>query len=300
MFRHLGQQDLGWLLIDEAGQATAASGGGCDLARAADGGCGPPMFEIVNEIAYGGQMLNCTRDRGVMRLGDSHWIDVPRASSSGNWVAAEGNALEELLAGLRYEMVDFSEVFVISPFRAVARNLVKYRKRYPGLTAGTIHTAQGREADVVILVLGVHARRPGARALGGREAELAQCGGQSCAQAWRGAVRYWRSVHESLWKGKQDKDDRARCEGRDLTVHRRIAFGIEFLDSEPLLTRVWFVEAMAAGAWALQRRERNSALLKGGDHRALVGGGRRTTGACSRRGSDGVRFRARPDPSAQQ
>ena len=234
VFRHLTHQDLGWLLIDEAGQATpqAAVGAiwrarravvvgdplqtGADRSAAAlhracaqgrarrrrsmvaqrplvqtladqvsplgtyrEAGlqsvwvgiplnvhrrCEAPMFEIVNEIAYGGQMLNCTPDRGELRLAGSHWIDVPGAPSSGNWVAAEGDALEELLAGLRYEMADFSEVFVITPFRAVARNVVKYRKRYPGLTAGTIHTAQGREADIVIFVLGGDSGRPGARA----------------------------------------------------------------------------------------------------------------------------------------
>ena len=75
-----------------------------------------------------------------------------------------GVALEQLLDGLRYEMVDFSEVFLITPFRAVARNIAKYRKSYAGLTAGTIHTAQGREAEIVILVLGGDSRRPGARA----------------------------------------------------------------------------------------------------------------------------------------
>jgi AcrR family transcriptional regulator len=35
-----------------------------------------------------------------------------------------------------------------------------------------------------------------------------------------------------------------------------------FFDSEPLLTRVWFVEAMAAGSWALERREHIAALLR--------------------------------------
>lgn len=237
VFRHLRQQDLGWLLIDEAGQATPQAAVGaiwrarravvvgdplqlepivqlprsiervlrdehgidyrwlcgdpsvqtladqvCPLGsyrgRSVDGlqplwvgiplnvhrRCESPMFDVVNEIAYGGQMLNCTPQRGELPLAGSHWIDVPGAPSSGNWVAAEGAALEQLLAGLRFEMVDFSEVFLITPFRAVARNVGKHRKGYPGLTAGTIHTAQGREADIVILVLGGDSRRPGARA----------------------------------------------------------------------------------------------------------------------------------------
>jgi hypothetical protein len=242
VFRHLGQQDLGWLLIDEAGQATPQAAVGaiwrarravvvgdplqlepivqlpCSIERvlraehgidrewlrsdpsvqsladqvcplgtyrgSADGlhpeghtqsvwvgiplnvhrRCESPMFEIVNEVAYGGQMLNCTPDRGELRMAGSHWIDVPGAPSSGNWVAAEGAALEQLLEGLRFEMVDFAEIFVITPFRAVAAKIAKHRKTYPGLTAGTIHTAQGREADVVILVLGGDPQRPGARA----------------------------------------------------------------------------------------------------------------------------------------
>ncbi len=36
-----------------------------------------------------------------------------------------------------------------------------------------------------------------------------------------------------------------------------------FFDSEPWLTRVWFVEAMAAGAWALEHRERNIVTVQG-------------------------------------
>ncbi|HXP99014.1 MAG TPA: hypothetical protein VN845_02995 [Solirubrobacteraceae bacterium] len=42
------------------------------------------MFEIVNEVAYGGQMLNCTPEWEELRLAGSHWIDVPGASSKPN------------------------------------------------------------------------------------------------------------------------------------------------------------------------------------------------------------------------
>jgi len=35
-----------------------------------------------------------------------------------------------------------------------------------------------------------------------------------------------------------------------------------FFDSEPQLTRVWFVEAMAAGSWAFQRRQQIAARLR--------------------------------------
>ncbi len=34
-------------------------------------------------------------------------------------------------------------------------------------------------------------------------------------------------------------------------------------DSEPLLARVWFIEALAAGSWALEHRERSVGVLRG-------------------------------------
>lgn len=36
---------------------------------------------------------------------------------------------------------------------------------------------------------------------------------------------------------------------------------LSFFDAEPSLTRVWFIESLAAGTWALERRERNLAAL---------------------------------------
>jgi AcrR family transcriptional regulator len=41
-----------------------------------------------------------------------------------------------------------------------------------------------------------------------------------------------------------------------------LASVLAFLDSEPLLARVWLVESLAAGGWALERRERNLAALR--------------------------------------
>jgi hypothetical protein len=45
-------------------------------------------------------------------------------------------------------------------------------------------------------------------------------------------------------------------------VRRALASLLVFLDSRLLWARVWFIDAMAAGVWALQRRERNVALLR--------------------------------------
>jgi AcrR family transcriptional regulator len=45
-------------------------------------------------------------------------------------------------------------------------------------------------------------------------------------------------------------------------VRSALASLLAFLDCEPLLARVWLVESLAAGSWALERRERNLAALR--------------------------------------
>jgi hypothetical protein len=240
VFRHLDQQSLGWLLIDEAGQASPQSAvgaiwrskkvvvvgdplqlepidrlplsiqsilrkkhgldehwlpsdpsvqrladrvAGAGTYRGAEGmeriwvgfplnlhrRCEDPMFRVVNEIAYNGQMINCTPERPESPFPPSKWIDVPSTPTNGNWIPAEGEQLDELLQEIgqlkatHQLQKDFSDVFVITPFRQVAYNIAKRRDKHPGLTTGTVHVAQGREADVVILILGGNPHRPYAR-----------------------------------------------------------------------------------------------------------------------------------------
>jgi hypothetical protein len=132
--------------------------------------CDRPMFELSNQIAYGGLMIDATDPRLAQdfasrypTLPPSSWIDVRSDVSQGHWIPAEGDELDRLLAQLGAAGFDFSEVLAIGPFRDVARQLAQRGRRHRGLRAGTIHTAQGKEADVVILVLGSEPSREGAR-----------------------------------------------------------------------------------------------------------------------------------------
>lgn len=125
--------------------------------------CDEPIFAIVNAIAYDGQMINATPIRPGLALPPSKWLDVASTQSDGHWIPAEGDRLSTILDYLGSQRQNFSEVFVLTPFREVARHLFALRRRYPGVTTGTVHTAQGREADIVILVLGGDPGRPKAK-----------------------------------------------------------------------------------------------------------------------------------------
>jgi hypothetical protein len=132
--------------------------------------CDQPMFDLSNEIAYGGLMIDATdpelAEEFLARyptLPESTWIDVRSDDSKGHWIPAEGEQVDRLLAELKSIHFDFSQVLAIGPFRDVARRLAERSRRHRGLRAGTIHTAQGKEADIVILVLGSDPASDGAR-----------------------------------------------------------------------------------------------------------------------------------------
>jgi hypothetical protein len=240
LFAGVGREALGWLFIDEAGQATAqqAAGGlwrcrravivgdpqqlepivtlplpaqhalrryhGVDEEWTPDGAsaqrvadrlarhgtylrepngeddvwvgaplrvhrrCDRLMFDISNRIAYGGDlMIYGTADRADYP-GANAWLDVQSALSNGHWVPEEGRALRSLLAELAAEGVPARDIRVISPFRKVVRGskeraTAEFGRDFARDNVGTVHTVQGQEADVVVLVLGTGRGNDGAR-----------------------------------------------------------------------------------------------------------------------------------------
>lgn len=132
--------------------------------------CDQPMFELSNGIAYDGLMINATDpalgpefESRYPTLPPSCWIDVPSSNSVGHWIPDEGKEVDRILAQLKAVEFDLTEVMAIGPFRDVAKRLRERIGDPAELRAGTIHTAQGREADVVILVLGSNPARHFAR-----------------------------------------------------------------------------------------------------------------------------------------
>lgn len=242
LFVGMGQESLGWLLIDEAGQATPQAAVGAiwrakrtvvvgdplqvepvvplpsaaiDALRNSCGienkwhplrhsaqvladranrfgtvigeqwvgsplrvhrRCLDPMFRVSNRIAYDGLMVYDIRpgkaEAGKEWLGRSCWIDVPAKDTDGHWVPVQGRLAVDLVRRVvAKEKCLITEdgkfnVFVITPFTTVAKrvkhdlfNIARYDNKK---IAGTVHTFQGKEADVVVLLLGGDPRKPGA------------------------------------------------------------------------------------------------------------------------------------------
>jgi superfamily I DNA and/or RNA helicase len=85
-----------------------------------------------------------------------------------------------MLSRLRVAGIPADQIRVISPFRAVVSHAAEVHAAVFPLVSddqrkkwvGTVHTMQGKEADVVILVLGGNPARPGARRFATEEPNL--------------------------------------------------------------------------------------------------------------------------------
>lgn len=126
--------------------------------------CDRPMYALANRIAYDGVMVFGTRapspEKETTASLPTGWIQAS-GPSTGNWVAAEGVALKQLLDILRDDGVGIADISVITPFQAVRDRLKDLLPRK--MVYGTIHTMQGKEAAVVIMVLGGSLENAGAR-----------------------------------------------------------------------------------------------------------------------------------------
>lgn len=146
--------------------------------------CEDPMFTVSNEVAYGGLMVYGTGPKAfpdAERNGllPSRWLntDDPTRPSDAPWGERDRRAFEFVLDGLHRHGVDVERVRVIAPFRALVSECQKVCRSRAGWTSelieercATVHRAQGKEADVVVLVLG--GGRPGAREWAARTPHL--------------------------------------------------------------------------------------------------------------------------------
>jgi AAA domain len=136
------------------------------------------MFQAANEIAYANLMVQGVIDDTAADdwIGHSQWFDV-QGEGEGHWVREQGafardlilNLLdtEKLGGALKNDKGDF-HINVITPYKDVAVEFMAMLRdtfRPEGdirKMSGTVHTFQGKEADVVILLLGGNPDRPGA------------------------------------------------------------------------------------------------------------------------------------------
>ncbi|MFI6058145.1 DEAD/DEAH box helicase [Streptomyces sp. NPDC051286] len=130
--------------------------------------CDDPMFAISNEIAYDGLMVHGVHrddDYAVARRGVWWPVSGGRAPQ-GKWVPDEGDCANVIVHRLVDQGLDPKrELFVISPFRDVVAGLrCELCHVVPRDRVGTVHTTQGKEADVVLLVLGAGGDTAGPRA----------------------------------------------------------------------------------------------------------------------------------------
>lgn len=139
--------------------------------------CKDPMFTVANELSYGGFMINKTIDSDdpIDPCKESCWItyDVSNIESStgkDRYIQIQGQIAFELIQKLRAKNTRFKDIFIITPFTTVAYGFKKYMESISDDTVnwtkednksswlkdniGTVHTFQGKEAKVVIYMLG--------------------------------------------------------------------------------------------------------------------------------------------------
>ncbi|QIK85449.1 replication ATP-dependent helicase [Erysipelothrix sp. HDW6B] len=123
--------------------------------------CLDPMFSISNEISYGGQMV---LPPNMTNPGKGSWIDI-KGKSDNKFVREQGEFLKSKISSiLEDKKEEQPSIYIISPFKNVVIQLQKTLSTigFKKSNVGTVHTFQGKEADIVYLVLGASTDEIGA------------------------------------------------------------------------------------------------------------------------------------------
>lgn len=125
--------------------------------------CAEPMFSVANRIAYADQMVQASprRPRMDSPFGASSWIDIQGSGGAGHVVREEMAYLDGMLREIDASWPTSGDrdasIFIITPFKRVQHAIEGVLRKHDldgRIACGTIHSFQGREADIVLVVLG--------------------------------------------------------------------------------------------------------------------------------------------------
>lgn len=133
--------------------------------------CLNPMFTVANEIAYDNKMVLGKEGRGK-----SIWYDCKGSAKNRQFVEEQGELVVDHMIALWKKNAGPPNVYIISPFTAVKdgiKRILRAKLKKLGISkevlndwlrnsVGTVHTFQGKEADLVYLVTGTDENSDGA------------------------------------------------------------------------------------------------------------------------------------------
>lgn len=142
--------------------------------------CIEPMFSLANSIAYDNRMIHGCKPSQIQpqahqKAGLSYWQISKGTTTDRQYQQNLATDTLKILHLLARDNEQLDNVYIITPFRAVKSNLNKaidnqwqllglseqQYKRWRKNNLGTVHTFQGKENTIVILVLGCDAQNAG-------------------------------------------------------------------------------------------------------------------------------------------
>lgn len=174
--------------------------------------CINPMFDIANKIAYDNTMYCSTFHRDTTVNFQTSFIDCTGNVEGRHFVREQANIIKDILVNEISIMNKLPDIFVISPFSEISYKLRSYL--FPDLIQklgefqevdnqivndwlkshiGTVHTFQGKQAEGVILCLGLDERTRGAASWASKKPNLLN------VAITRAKYRFIAVGDESIW-----------------------------------------------------------------------------------------------------
>lgn len=167
------------------------------------------MLTLANKIAYNGKIVMATKppQDKYFPLGESCWIDIYGSCQGRHWIPEQREQVIKLLKQVLEAEKILPSLYIISPFRSVSyemrslllRKKTQWARGISGIedwvkqSVGTVHTFQGKEADSVILILGVDEKSRGAAQWAASEPNILN------VAATRAKYRFYIVGSKSLW-----------------------------------------------------------------------------------------------------